>query len=71
MSTKQHCIRVKKLLNLGSERTSVIYMRGKTEDTRDSTDVELEFRQESYFYYLTGRNPNSIETSPSLKYFMI
>jgi Xaa-Pro dipeptidase len=52
--TKEHCIRVKKLLNLGSN-SSVVYVRGKTEHTRDNTDVDLEFRQESHFYYLTGK----------------
>jgi hypothetical protein len=52
--TRQHCIRVKKLLNLGLHSTSIIYLKGKTEDTRDNTDVDLEFRQESHFFYLTG-----------------
>lgn len=51
--TKQHCLRVKKLLDC-KQRSSVIYMRGKGESTRDNTDVDLEFRQESNFFYLTG-----------------
>jgi hypothetical protein len=52
--TKQHCLRVKKLLNCPL-RSSLVYMKGKKESTRDNTDVDLEFRQESYFFYLTGK----------------
>lgn len=53
LPTKQHYLRVKSLLK--SEYTSsIIYMKGKPELTRDNTDIELEFRQESYFFYLTG-----------------
>ncbi|OBZ85211.1 putative Xaa-Pro aminopeptidase PEPP [Choanephora cucurbitarum] len=50
--SKQHYLRVKQLLDY--EHNSVIYLKGKQESTRDTTDVELEFRQESYFFYLTG-----------------
>ncbi|CEI99523.1 hypothetical protein RMCBS344292_13610 [Rhizopus microsporus] len=58
LPTKQHYLRVKSLLK--SEYTSsIIYMKGKPELTRDNTDIELEFRQESYFFYLTGvEEPN-------------
>ncbi|KAI8064315.1 peptidase M24, structural domain-containing protein [Gilbertella persicaria] len=55
--TKQHCLRVKKLLNLEKpiqESLELVYLKGKNKATRDSTDVELEFRQESNFFYLTG-----------------
>ncbi|KAI8369970.1 peptidase M24, structural domain-containing protein [Blakeslea trispora] len=54
--TKQHCVKVKRLLNLDkqNEQSSIVYLKGKEESTRDATDVELEFRQESYFFYLTG-----------------
>ncbi|KAI8971535.1 peptidase M24, structural domain-containing protein [Mycotypha africana] len=57
--TKQHCLRVKQLLRAlhpdhEHDSTSLIYMKGKTGETRDSTDVDLEFRQESNFFYLTG-----------------
>lgn len=52
--TKQHCLRIKKLLDCQQD-SSFIYMKGKEESTRDDTDVELEFRQESNFFYLTGK----------------
>lgn len=37
-----------------SHREGVIFLRGETLHTRKWTDVEFPFRQESYFYYLTG-----------------
>ncbi|KAI8978381.1 peptidase M24, structural domain-containing protein [Pilobolus umbonatus] len=53
--TKQHCLKVKRLMNIPQKnKRSIIYMKGKGESTRDDTDIELEFRQESYFFYLTG-----------------
>lgn len=52
--TKQHCLRVKQLLDC-NQYSSVIYIKGKGESTRDNTDVDMEFRQESYFFYLTGK----------------
>ncbi|KAI7900931.1 peptidase M24, structural domain-containing protein [Cokeromyces recurvatus] len=54
--TKQHCLKVKKLLldQAHLDSSSVIYMKGNTEMTRDNTDIDLEFRQESNFFYLTG-----------------
>lgn len=54
LPTKQHCLRVKKLINM--EAPFAIYIKGKDEKTRDNTDVDLEFRQESNFYYLTGKS---------------
>ncbi|KAI9472136.1 MAG: peptidase M24, structural domain-containing protein [Benjaminiella poitrasii] len=50
--TKQHCLRVKRLLD--PQASSIIYMKGNIELTRDDTDIDLEFRQESNFFYLTG-----------------
>ncbi|KAI8641253.1 peptidase M24, structural domain-containing protein [Parasitella parasitica] len=52
LPTKQHCLRVKKLINM--DGPLVIYIKGKDDKTRDNTDVDLEFRQESNFFYLTG-----------------
>lgn len=52
--TKQHCLRVKHLLDC-NQRSSLVYMKGKGESTRDNTDVDMEFRQESNFFYLTGK----------------
>jgi Xaa-Pro dipeptidase len=62
LPTKQHCLRVKKLMQpeLLHNRSSVIYMKGNVEETRDNTDVDLEFRQESYFFYMTGNKIKSI-----------
>ncbi|KAG2202495.1 hypothetical protein INT47_013111 [Mucor saturninus] len=51
--TKQHCLKVKQLLEC-KHSSSVIYVKGKSESTRDNTDVDMEFRQESNFFYLTG-----------------
>lgn len=52
LPTKQHCLKVKKLISM--EGQFVIYMKGKDDKTRDNTDVDMEFRQESNFFYLTG-----------------
>ncbi|ORY93931.1 peptidase M24, structural domain-containing protein [Syncephalastrum racemosum] len=52
--TKQHCLRVKRLLQLDPEDSAIIYHRGGIQSMRDDTDVELDFRQESNFFYLTG-----------------
>jgi Xaa-Pro dipeptidase len=56
--TKKHCQRVKKLLNaeIPIDKKSFIYLKGKVESTRDNTDVDLPFRQESNFFYLTGNS---------------
>ncbi|RUS14341.1 hypothetical protein BC938DRAFT_477423, partial [Jimgerdemannia flammicorona] len=48
--TKQHCLKVASLLQATE---GVIYMRGGLEGNRDDTDIELQFRQESNFFYLT------------------
>lgn len=52
--TKEHCLKVAKLLG---ETEGVIYVRGRLEENRDDTDTELLFRQESNFFYLTGKWP--------------
>lgn len=54
LPTKHHCVRVKQLISM--DAPYVIYLRGKDEKTRDDTDVDLEFRQESNFFYLTGKD---------------
>ncbi|KAG1048407.1 hypothetical protein G6F43_009202 [Rhizopus delemar] len=41
-------------MKIDQSKPCVIYMKGKSEATRDDTDIGLEFRQESYFFYLTG-----------------
>jgi Xaa-Pro dipeptidase len=41
-------------MNTSQELKGVIFIKGETLHTRKWTDVELPFRQESYFYYLTG-----------------
>ncbi|KAI9015332.1 peptidase M24, structural domain-containing protein [Phycomyces nitens] len=51
--TRHHCYRVGELLGAKNERT-IIYHRGGIDTVRDTTDVELDFRQESYFFYLSG-----------------
>ena len=52
--TREGYAKVKKYLNISTDKCSVIYHRGKVTRTRDDTDVELDFRQESNFFYLTG-----------------
>ncbi|KAJ8655878.1 hypothetical protein O0I10_008542 [Lichtheimia ornata] len=58
LPTRQHCLKVKSLLKLSNDidknERAMIYMQGADHSMRDDTDVELEFRQESNFFYLTG-----------------
>ncbi|KAI7872849.1 peptidase M24, structural domain-containing protein [Spinellus fusiger] len=54
LATRQHCLRVKKLIQPDAQQRSIIYHRGRLGAVRDDTDVELDFRQESHFFYLTG-----------------
>lgn len=60
LPTRQHCLRVKSLLKLNNDtdksERAMIYMQGADHSMRDDTDVELEFRQESNFFYLTGKS---------------
>ncbi|KAH8556764.1 peptidase M24, structural domain-containing protein [Umbelopsis sp. PMI_123] len=53
IKTKQHCLNVKQLM---SQESGIIYLRGALNGLRDDTDVEIKFRQESNFFYLTGVN---------------
>ncbi|KAI7865432.1 peptidase M24, structural domain-containing protein [Spinellus fusiger] len=52
--TRQHCHKVARLLNSPIDENVFIYHRGRVEQTRDDTDVGLDFRQESCFFYLSG-----------------
>ncbi|KAI9266907.1 peptidase M24, structural domain-containing protein [Phascolomyces articulosus] len=54
LPTKQHYLKVKKLLNPSKNHQGIIYHRGGDIKLRDDTDVELGFRNESNFVYLTG-----------------
>ncbi|KAI8972000.1 peptidase M24, structural domain-containing protein [Mycotypha africana] len=54
IKTRYHYLRVKKYLDLPPKSNTVIYHRGGVTHRRDDTDVELDFRQESNFFYLTG-----------------
>lgn len=51
INTREHYLKIKKHL---AAKSGIIYHRGGTTHTRDDTDVELDFRQESNFSYLTG-----------------
>lgn len=53
--TKQHCLKVKRLLGCKPDENAIIYHRGAVSKNREGTDVELEFRQDSHFFYLTGK----------------
>ncbi|KAG0207708.1 hypothetical protein BGX28_001105 [Mortierella sp. GBA30] len=52
--SKLHCEKVASFLPPTSRHEAVILAKGTEVKNRDNTDVELEFRQESNFYYLTG-----------------
>ncbi|KAI9479487.1 peptidase M24, structural domain-containing protein [Zychaea mexicana] len=45
---------VQKVLQHFDRKDGVIVVKGKVLEERDDTDVEVDFRQESSFYYLTG-----------------
>ncbi|CAO3679030.1 unnamed protein product [Rhizopus stolonifer] len=45
---------VEKILNLFEAKEGTIYLKGQVLSERDDTDVELAFRQESNFFYVTG-----------------
>lgn len=53
IETRYHYLRVKENL-LTAPANAVIYHKGGVSSTRDDTDVELDFRQESNFLYLSG-----------------
>ncbi|KAI8636005.1 peptidase M24, structural domain-containing protein [Parasitella parasitica] len=53
INTREHYLKIKQYLPVKTAG-SIIYHRGGTTHTRDDTDVELDFRQESNFAYLSG-----------------
>ncbi|KAF9573379.1 hypothetical protein EC968_008649 [Mortierella alpina] len=52
--SKLHCEKVASFLPHSARHEAIILARGTEVQNRDNTDVELDFRQESNFYYLTG-----------------
>ncbi|KAI9497466.1 peptidase M24, structural domain-containing protein [Zychaea mexicana] len=54
LPTKEHYFKIKRLLNPDKNSRGIIYHRGADIELRDDTDVELDFRNESNFVYLTG-----------------
>ncbi|KAF9956159.1 hypothetical protein BGZ72_002985 [Mortierella alpina] len=52
--SKLHCEKVASFLPHSARHEAIILAKGTQVQNRDNTDVELEFRQESNFYYLTG-----------------
>lgn len=48
--------RTKLIHQLSSIKVGLIYLKGASAQLRQWTDVDVPFRQESYFYYLTGIN---------------
>lgn len=45
---------VQKVIQNLNKNDGIIYLKGQVLHERDDTDVELGFRQESNFFYLTG-----------------
>ncbi|KAF9170843.1 hypothetical protein BGX21_008729 [Mortierella sp. AD011] len=52
--SKLHCEKVASFLSHEARSDAIILAKGSVTKNRDNTDTELEFRQESNFYYLTG-----------------
>lgn len=52
--TRSHYLKVKQYLPTPIPIGAAIYHRGGVRHTRDDTDVEIDFRQESNFLYLSG-----------------
>jgi Xaa-Pro dipeptidase len=46
---------VQKVIKNLQKNDGVIYLKGQVLHERDDTDVELPFRQESNFFYMTGK----------------
>ncbi|KAG0047988.1 hypothetical protein BGZ83_007077 [Gryganskiella cystojenkinii] len=61
---KQHWAKVAKILGLSE---GFVYLKGDVLKERHDTDVELLFRQESNFYYLTGYNEHGAHAVYNLK----
>ncbi|KAF9364014.1 hypothetical protein BGX34_002777 [Mortierella sp. NVP85] len=49
-----HCEKVASFLSYKARHNAIIMAKGNNVKNRDNTDTELEFRQESNFFYLTG-----------------
>lgn len=49
-------LNVAKVLKNFDKKEGIIYLNGQVMMERDDTDVELPFRQESNFFYVTGKN---------------
>ncbi|KAI8331905.1 peptidase M24, structural domain-containing protein [Chlamydoabsidia padenii] len=56
LATKENCHKVCQglLESCPQEKNGFIYHRGAVYANRHDTDIELDYRQESYFFYLTG-----------------
>ncbi|KAG0368594.1 hypothetical protein BGZ54_001621, partial [Gamsiella multidivaricata] len=52
--SKLHCEKVASFLSPKSREDAILLAKGAELQNRDNTDVELDFRQESNFLYLTG-----------------
>ncbi|KAF9434984.1 hypothetical protein BGZ76_007092 [Entomortierella beljakovae] len=52
--SRLHCEKVASCFSTEARQEAVILAKGTVSKNRDNTDTELEFRQESNFYYLTG-----------------
>lgn len=53
LPTKSNALKL--VHHMGAAAEGVAYLRGNMLYMRDDTDVELPFRQESHFFYLTGK----------------
>ncbi|GJJ68999.1 Xaa-Pro dipeptidase [Entomortierella parvispora] len=61
---KQHWAKVARILGLSE---GLVYLKSDTLKERHDTDVELVFRQESNFYYLTGYNEHGAHVVYDIK----
>lgn len=53
LQTKSNALKL--VHHMGAAAEGIAYLRGNMLYMRDDTDVELPFRQESHFFYLTGK----------------
>lgn len=51
---------VQKILQAFAPKEGLIYLNGQVVIERDDTDVEQPFRQESNFFYVTGKKELSL-----------
>jgi len=54
---------VNKVLKHFEAKEGLIYLSGQVVTERDDTDVEQPFRQESNFFYVTGKKKNDLLTN--------